>query len=69
MKATSVISLIFLIFIGISAAVYAMTGFNLPLAVCFYNETAYKILLSFSGVCALWLIFWLIAFKPFSPLS
>lgn len=69
MKATSLISLFYLIFIGLTASVYSLSGFNLLLFISFYNGTAYRILLSFSGVCALWLIFWAIAFKPFSKIS
>lgn len=69
MKATSLIMLIYLIAIGIFACLFALTGFDLLWAICFYNRIVYRIALALSGVAALWLIFWAIFFRPFEPLS
>lgn len=64
MKLTTWICCSILIFFGLCATVYAFTGFNLPLFLCLGNVSAYRALLSLAGVGALWLLFWLIAFRP-----
>ncbi len=69
MKWTTLICCSYLILFGALAAVYAFSGFSVLQAICFGNMIAYRALLSLTGVCALWLLFWLIAFKPTKYLS
>ncbi len=69
MKLTTIICAGLLIAYGLGACVYALTGFDLLLFVCFGNTVVYRSLLSLAGVGALWLIFWLIAFRPLRFLS
>ena len=64
MKLTAVLCCAWLIFFGLCAAVWSLTGFDLLAAVTFGNPIAYRALLSLAGVGALWLLFWLIAFRP-----
>lgn len=58
-----------LIVLGISAAVYAFTGFNLLYFLCFKIDLAYNSFLAICGVSALFLIYALIVFKPFKRLK
>lgn len=69
MKWTTLFCCSYLILFGILAAVYAFTGISLLSLVCFGNAVAIRSLLSLTGVCALWLLFWLIAFRPTKYLS
>ena len=64
MKYTTYICCAILILFGLGAAVFALTGFNLLLFCCAGNVILYRALLSLAGVSALWLLFWLIAFRP-----
>ena len=58
-----------LVFFGLCASVFALTGFNLLLFLTAGNVYIYRAILSRAGVCALWLLFWLIAFRPTKFLS
>ncbi len=58
-----------LIFCGLCAAVYALSGFDLLLFLCAGNPFVFRAVLSFAGLGALWLLFWLIAFRPTKFLS
>ncbi len=69
MKLTTLICCTLLILFGVFAAVYALSGFDLLLFLCAGNRIAYRAALSLAGVGALWLLFWLIAFRPTKPLS
>lgn len=69
MKATSILALIITLAVCLSLAIYALSGFNLLLFICFYSETAYRVVLAIGGVAAAWLIFWAIAFKPFKNIN
>jgi len=69
MKLTTLICCALLIFFGVCAAVYALAQFDLLLAICAGNMYAYRAILSLAGVAALWLLFWLIAFRPTKFLS
>lgn len=69
MKLTTLICCAFLIAFGIFAAIYALSGFDLLLFLCAGNSVIYRSLLSLAGIGALWLLFWLIAFRPTKPLS
>ena len=64
MKLTTWISSGILIFAALCATVFAFSGFNLLLFICAGNTIAYRALLSITGVAALWLLYWLIAFRP-----
>lgn len=64
MKLTTWICCGILIFFGLCATVFALSGFNLFFFLCAGNATVYRSLLSLAGVAALWLLYWLIAFKP-----
>ncbi len=69
MKLTTLICCSILIFFGIGACVYALSGFDLLFFLCFQNTIAYRAILSLSGVSALWLLFWLIVFRPQNTLN
>ncbi len=69
MKLTTLICCGILIAFGVFAAVYALSGFDLLLFLCANHYTVYRALLSLAGVGALWLFFWLVAFRPTKPLS
>lgn len=64
MKLTTYLCCALLILFGLGAAVFALTGFNALLFLCAGNVIVYRALLSLAGVSALWLLFWLIAFRP-----
>lgn len=69
MKLTTLLCCSLLIFFGVLLAVSALADFDLLLFLCAGNRVVYRCFLSLSGVCALWLLFWLIAFRPTKPLS
>ena len=69
MKLTTLLCCSVLILYGLFAAVYALCGFDLLLFFCAGDLTVYRALLSLAGVGALWLLFWLVAFRPTKPLS
>lgn len=69
MKLTTLLCCSILILFGLFAAVYALSGFDLLLFLVGGNAYAYRAILSLAGVGALWLLFWLIAFRPTRPLS
>ena len=64
MKYTTWIFSGILILYGLFAALYAFTGYNLLLVLCFGKRFLYRAALSLAGVAALWLLFWLLAFRP-----
>ena len=69
MKLTTHVCCFLLIFFGLCAAVYALTGFPLLYFLCFSNTVAFRAVLSLGGIAAGWLLFWLIAFRPTAQLS
>ncbi len=69
MKLTTIICSAILIAFGVFATVYAFSGFDLLLFFCAGNFVVYRAALSIAGVAALWLLFWLIAFRPLKYLS
>lgn len=69
MKYTCYICVINLVILGICAAVYAFSGFNLLLFLSFYNAVAYRCFLAICGVSALFCVYSLIVFKPFKGLK
>jgi len=64
MKLTTWICCALLIFYGLRASGFALSGFNLLLFFCAGNTVIYRSLLSLAGVAALWLLYWLLAFRP-----
>jgi len=64
MKLTTWICCALLIFYGLCASVFALSGFNLLIFFCAGNTVIYRSLLSLAGVAALWLLYWLLAFRP-----
>ena len=68
MKCTTLISCTVLILGGLCAAFYALAGIDLLRLIPAEGDTMYRILLSLAGVSALWLLFWLIVFRPTRPL-
>ena len=64
MKITTWICCAYLILFGLGMTLFALSGFDLLLFVTAHNVYAYRALLSLTGVCALWLLFWLLFFKP-----
>lgn len=69
MKLTTIICSIVLIAFSVFATVYALSGFNLLLFICFGNVTVMRALMSLTGIAGAWLLFWLIAFRPMKYLS
>ncbi len=68
MKMTTLLCCGALIVFGLCACITALTGFDVLRAAVCGNETVYRALLSFAGVAALWLLFWLVVFRPTRPL-
>lgn len=64
MKATTYISLLFLCLCGIALALYGIFGMTFS----FLTPTVLRSLCAAAGVCALWLVFWLFAFRPLKNL-
>lgn len=69
MKITTLICCTLLIIFGVCASIYALAGFNLIFFLSAGNLVIYRCILSLAGVCALWLLFWLVAFRPTKFLS
>lgn len=69
MKLTTLICCTYLILFGLGSGIFALTGFDLLRFFTFGNPVIYRAVLSLTGVCALWLAFWLIAFRPTKFLS
>ncbi len=69
MKLTTLICCVYLILMGLFLTVFAFSGFDLLLFLCFGKQALYRALLSLSGIAAAWLLFWLLAFRPTDPLS
>ena len=68
MKLTTLICCGLLCAFGLGACLWALTGIDLLALVTCGNLAVYRALLSLAGIGALWLIFWLIAFRPTRPL-
>lgn len=64
MKLTTWICCGILILYGIFATVYALFGLNVLIFLCAGNSYAYRAALSLAGIAALWLAFFLFAFRP-----
>ncbi len=68
MKLTTLICCALLIAFGLGACLYALTGFDALLFLTAGNRTLARALLSLAGVAALWMLFWLVVFRPTKPL-
>ena len=68
MKLTTLLCCALLIAFGLGACCYALTGYDLLALIACGNGLLYRALLSLAGAAALWLLFWLIAFRPTRPL-
>lgn len=69
MKLTCYLCVANLVILGICGGVFAFTGFNALLFLCFGNIIAYRSVLAVCGVSALFCIYSLIVFKPFKGLK
>ena len=58
-----------LIILGICGGVYAFSGFNLLLFLCFHSVTAYRAVLGICFVSALFTLYSLVAFRRFRGLK
>lgn len=58
-----------LVISGICGGIYAFSGFNLLLFLCFYNSMIYRSFLAISLVAALFTVYALLVFKPFKGLK
>ncbi len=69
MKLTCYFCVALLVILAIFGGIYAFSGFNALLFVCFYNPTVYRSFLAVCSVSALFTIYSLIVFKPFKGLK
>jgi len=69
MKFTCYLCLSNLVILGICAAVYAFTGFNLPVFLSFGLPAIYLAFYAICGVSALFCVYSMIVFKPFKGLK
>ena len=69
MKLTCYLCVSLLIITAICGGVYAFSGFNLLLFLCFNISVAYRSFLAVNSVAALFTIYSLIVFKPFKGLK
>lgn len=69
MRLTCLICTINLIILGICGGVFAFSGFNLLLFLCFNNYTAMRCFLAVAFVSALFVIYSLAVFKPYKGLK
>lgn len=69
MKLTCYFCVANLVILGICGGVRALTGFDLLSFACFGNALFYRSYLAICGVCALFTVYSLIAFKPFKGLK
>ena len=69
MRLSCNLCILILIFLGICGGVYAFSGFNLLLFICFSNNIFYRSLLAIGLVSALFTVYALLVFKPFRGLK
>lgn len=69
MKFTSYLCLLNLVILGICAAVFAFSGFDLIAFLTFGNAVFYRSFFAICGVSALYLIYAIFVFKPFKGLK
>lgn len=69
MRLSCNICILVLIFLGICGGVFAFSGFNLLLFLCFYSNMIYRSILAIGLVAALFTTYALMVFKPFKGLK
>lgn len=69
MRLTCIICTLNLIILGICGGVFAFSGFNLLLFMCFYNLTAMRCFLAVGFVSALFVVYAMLVFKPYKGLK
>ncbi len=69
MRLSCIVCSVMLIVLGICGGIYALTGFDVLLALCFENLIAARAVLGAGGVCALFLAFALARLKPYRGLK
>lgn len=69
MRLSCNLCLIILVLIGICGGVYAFSGFNLLLFLCFNSYVVYRSILAISLVAALFTVYAMLVFKPFKGLK
>lgn len=69
MRLSCNLCLIILIFLAICGGIYAFSGFDLLLFLCFYNTTLCRSLLAIGLVSALFTVYAMLVFKPFKGLK
>lgn len=55
--------------LALCGGIYAFSGFNLLLFLCFYNATVYRSILAVGAVAAVFTVYALLAFRPFRGLK
>jgi len=69
MRLTCIICTLNLIILGICGGVYAFSGFNAVLFICFNSVTAMRCFLAICSVSALFTLYYTLVFKPFKGLK
>lgn len=69
MKWTSIFCASILIACGLNMMFVGLFGINPVLFFLFGNQLLYRIFLAWSGIAALWQIFWMIVFRPQNNLN
>ena len=69
MRLSCNICLINLVILGICGGVFAFSGFNLLLFLCFYNTVIYRSILAIGLVAAVFTVYAMLVFKPFRGLK
>ena len=69
MRLSCNLCILILVILGICGGVFAFSGFNLLLFLCFYNIVIYRSILAIGLVSALFTVYALLVFKPFKGLK
>ena len=69
MRLSCNLCILILVVLGICGGVFAFSGFNLLLFLCFYNNMIYRSILAIGLVSALFTVYALMVFKPFRGLK
>ena len=69
MRLSCNLCILILIFLGICGGVYAFSGFDLLLFLCFYSTPVYRSILAIGLVAALFTVYALLVFRPFKGLK
>ncbi len=69
MRLSCYLCLFLLVFLGICGGVYAFSGFDLLLFLCFHSAAVYRSALATGLVAALFTVYAAVVFKPFKGLK